>query len=70
MTIVAYLASIATFAYVGYIFGASMRQIEASEKSTTEAFKEGYIKGYSDCWASVRRTSKKYYDDFPDMGIN
>ena len=64
MTIVAYLASIATFTYVGYMFGASMRQIEASEKSITEAFKEGYIKGYSDCWAA-KEADKKYYDDFP-----
>jgi len=46
-----------------------MKQIEASEKSTTEAFKEGYIKGYADCWAA-KETDKKYYDDFPPMGTN
>ena len=70
MTIVAYLASIATFTYIGYMFGGSMRNIEASEVSKSEAYKEGYVKGYSDCWASVKRATKKYYDDFPDMGIN
>ena len=70
MGIVSVLSLSITFGYIGYIFGSSMRQIEASEKSTTEAFKEGYIKGYSDCWASVKKASKKYYDDFPDMGIN
>ena len=69
MTIVAYLASVATFTYIGYMFGGSMRNIEASERSITEAFKEGYIKGYGDCWAA-KETDKKYYDDFPDMGIN
>jgi hypothetical protein len=69
MTIVAYLASIATFTYVGYIFGASMQQIEASEKSTTEAFKEGYIKGYTDCWKAVQEDGE-YYAKFPKMGIN
>jgi hypothetical protein len=69
MTIVAYLASIATFTYVGYMFGGSMRQIEASEVSKSEAYKEGYVKGYSDCWAA-KEADKKYYDDFPDMGIN
>jgi hypothetical protein len=52
------------------MFGGSMRQIEASEVSKSEAYKEGYVKGYSDCWASVKKASKKYYDDFPDMGIN
>jgi hypothetical protein len=70
MEIVGYLASIATFTYIGFIFGASMKQIEAFEMSKSEAYKEGYIKGYSDCWASVKKSTKKYYDDFPDMGIN
>ena len=69
MTIVAYLSSIITFTYIGYIFGSSMKQVEASEKSTTEAFKEGYIKGYADCWAA-KEADKKYYDDFPPMGVN
>jgi hypothetical protein len=46
-----------------------MKQIEASEVSKSEAYKEGYIKGYSDCWAA-KEVDKKYYDDFPDMGIN
>ena len=70
MTVVAYLASVVTFAYVGYIFGANMRNIEASEMSRSQAYKEGYIKGYGDCWASVKKTTKNYYDDFPNMGIN
>jgi len=70
MTIVAYLASISTFTYIGYIFGASMRNIEASEKSTTKAFKEGYIKGYFDGHARAAKKEKPYYEDFPEMGIN
>jgi hypothetical protein len=70
MGIVSVLSLSITFGYIGYIFGASMRQIEASEVSKSEAYKEGYIKGYSDCWASVKKATKKYYDDFPDMGIN
>ena len=69
MTIISVLSLSITFCYIGYIFGSSMKQIEASERSITEAFKEGYIKGYGDCWAA-KETDKKYYDDFPDMGIN
>ena len=69
MEIIAVLSLSITTGYIGFIFGASMRNIEASEKSTTEAFKEGYIKGYGDCWAA-KEADKKYYDDFPDMGIN
>ena len=69
MTIISVLSLSITFGYIGYIFGASMRNIEASERSITEAFKEGYIKGYGDCWAA-KEADKKYYDDFPDMGIN
>ena len=69
MTIISVLSLSITFGYIGYIFGSSMKQIEASERSITEAFKEGYIKGYGDCWAA-KEVDKKYYDDFPDMGIN
>ena len=69
MTIISVLSLSITFGYIGYIFGSSMKQIEASERSITEAFKEGYIKGYGDCWAA-KEADKKYYDDFPDMGIN
>jgi hypothetical protein len=69
MTIISVLSLSITFGYIGYIFGSSMKQIEASEVSKSEAYKEGYIKGYSDCWAA-KEADKKYYDDFPDMGIN
>ncbi len=69
MTIISVLSLSITFGYIGFIFGSSMKQIEASERSTTEAFKEGYIKGYADCWAA-KETDKKYYDDFPPMGTN
>jgi hypothetical protein len=54
--------------YVGWLFGIAQK-IEASEKSITEAFKEGYIKGYTDCWAA-KESDKKYYDEFPPMGTN
>ena len=69
MTIISVLSLSITFGYIGYIFGSSMKQIEASEVSKSEAYKEGYIKGYSDCWAA-KEADKKYYDDFPNMGIN
>jgi len=69
MEIVAYISSIATFSYIAYVFGASSIKIEASEVSRSEAFKEGYIKGYTDCWAA-KESDKKYYDEFPPMGTN
>ncbi len=68
MEIITILCFVSSMTYVGWLFGIAQK-IEASERSITEAFKEGYIKGYSDCWAA-KETDKKYYDDFPDMGIN
>jgi hypothetical protein len=70
MEIVTLLSLSITAGYVGFIFGSSMKQIEASEKSTTEAFKEGYIKGYFDGHANATKKEKPYYEDFPKMGIN
>ena len=70
MEIIAVLSLSITTGYIGYIFGSSMKQIEASEKSTTEAFKEGYIKGYFDGHAHATKKEKPYYEDFPEMGIN
>ena len=69
MEILTILSLSITAGYVGFIFGSSMRNIETSERSITEAFKEGYIKGYTDCWAA-KEADKKYYDEFPKMGIN
>ena len=69
MEIITLLSLSITTGYVGYIFGSSMKQIETSERSITEAFKEGYIKGYTDCWAA-KESDKKYYDEFPPMGTN
>ena len=69
MEIVGYISSIVTFSYIAYVFGASSIKIEASELSKSEAFKEGYIKGYADCWAA-KESDKKYYDKFPPMGTN
>ena len=70
MEIIAVLSLSITTGYIGFIFGSSMKQIEASEKSTTEAFKEGYIKGYFDGHAHATKKEKPYYEDFPEMGIN
>jgi hypothetical protein len=70
MEIIAVLSLSITTGYIGFIFGSSMKQIEASEKSTTEAFKEGYIKGYFDGHARATKKEKPYYEDFPEMGIN
>ena len=47
MWIVTVLFLSASMTYIGWIFGISQK-IEASEKLTAEAFKEGYIKGYFD----------------------
>lgn len=69
MEILTILSLSITAGYVGFIFGSSMRNIETSERSITEAYKEGYIKGYTDCWAA-KESDKKYYDEFPKMGIN
>lgn len=68
MEIIAILCFASSMTYVGWLLGIA-QQIEASERSTTEAFKEGYIKGYADCWAA-KEADKKYYDEFPKMGIN
>jgi hypothetical protein len=70
MEIIAALSLSITTCYIGFIFGSSMKQIEASERSTTEAFKEGYIKGYFDGHANATKKEKPYYEDFPEMGIN
>ena len=70
MEILTILSLSITVGYVGFIFGSSMRNIEASERSTTEAFKEGYIKGYFDGHANATKKEKPYYEDFPEMGIN
>ena len=70
MEIIAVLSLSITTGYIGFIFGSSMKQIEASEKSTTEAFKEGYIKGYFDGHAHATKKEKPYFEDFPEMGIN
>ena len=58
MEIVVYISSMVTFSYIAYVFGASSIKIEASEVSKSEAFKEGYIKGYADCWAAKEADSK------------
>ena len=58
MEIIAVLSLSITTGYIGFIFGSSMKQIEASEKSTTEAFKEGYIKGYFDGHARAAKKKK------------
>ena len=70
MEIIAVLSLSITTGYIGFIFGSSMKQIEASEKSITEAFKEGYIKGYFDGHANATKKEKPYFEDFPEMGIN
>jgi hypothetical protein len=66
MEILTILCFVSSMTYVGWLFGIAQK-IEASEKSTTEAFKEGYIKGYLD---GHTKKEKPYYEDFPEMGIN
>lgn len=67
MEIIAYLASIATFSYIGWIFGIS-HKIQQSEDLIDDTFRKAYIKGYFDGHAAKKE--KPYYEDFPEMGIN
>ena len=67
MEIITILCFVSSMTYVGWLLGIA-QQIEASEKSTTEAYKEGYIKGYFDGHATKKE--KPYFEDFPEMGIN
>ena len=69
MKLVAILCLTSSMAYIGWMFGISQK-IEASDKLTNEAFKQGYIKGYLDGHAHSVKTEKPYYEDFPKMGIN
>ena len=68
MEIITILSLSITTGYVGYLFGVAKR-IDDSECSYSEPYKEGYIKGYTDCWAA-KESDKKYYDKFPPMGTN
>ena len=67
MEIITILCFVSSMTYIGWLLGIA-QQIEASEKSTTEAFKEGYIKGYFDGRAAKKE--KPYFEDFPSMRIN
>ena len=69
--ILVYLSSIATFFWIGYQTGNQMPKPKAKilPMDSGEIFKEGYIKGYTDCWAA-KESDKKYYDEFPPMGTN
>jgi hypothetical protein len=69
MEIITILCFVSSMTYVGWLLGIA-QQIEASEKSITEAFKEGYIKGYFDGHANATKKEKPYFEDFPEMGIN
>lgn len=68
MEIVTILSLSITAGYVGYLFGVAKR-IDDSERSYSEPYKEGYIKGYADCWKAVEEDGE-YYAKFPKMGIN
>jgi hypothetical protein len=62
MGIVTILFFSASMAYVGWMFGVA-QQIEASEKSISEAYKEGYIKGCKDCHCYFIEKRDSYYND-------
>ena len=68
MEILTILSLSITAGYVGYLFGVAKR-IDDSERSYSEPYKEGYIKGYTDCWKAVEEDGE-YYAKFPKMGIN
>ena len=69
MEVIIILFFVSSMTYIGWMFGIA-QNIEASEESTTKAFKEGYIKGYLDGHARAAKKEKPYYEDFPEMGIN
>jgi len=69
MGILGFLFFSGIMTYIGWILGSSGKR-KASEMSNTEAFKEGYIKGYLDGYNSPTKKQKLYYEDFPKMGIN
>ena len=69
MGIVTILCFVSSMTYIGWLFRITQK-IEDSEKSTTEAFMEGYINGYFDGHARATKKEKPYYEDFPEMGIN
>ena len=68
MEILTILSLSITAGYVGYLFGVAKR-IDDSERSYSEPYKEGYIKGYADCWKAVEEDGE-YYAKFPPMGTN
>jgi hypothetical protein len=69
--IMVYISSMITFFWVGYQTGNKMPSPgENLSKSEDKIFEEGYVKGYGDCLTHVNKSTKKYYDDFPNMGIN
>ena len=68
MEIITILSLSITTGYVGYLFGVAKR-IDDSERSYSEPYKEGYIKGYADCWKAVEEDGE-YYAKFPKMGTN
>lgn len=69
MEILVFISVATTFFFVGWTMGRSTVVSENSTRTKTEEhFKNGYIKGYMD--ASEIERGKRYYDDFPQMGIN
>ncbi len=69
MEILVFISVATTFFFVGWTMGRStVVSSEGSREKAEEHFKNGYIKGYMD--ASEIERGKKYYDDFPQMGIN
>jgi len=69
MEILVFISVATTFFFVGWTMGRStVVSGEGSREKAEEHFKNGYIKGYMD--ASEIERGKRYYDDFPQMGIN
>jgi len=67
--ILVFISVATTFFFVGWTMGRpNVLSSEGYREKAEEHFKNGYIKGYMD--ASEIERGKKYYDDFPQMGIN
>lgn len=62
MEILTYLASSCVFAFIGYMFGVAKR-IDDHERSYSEPYKEGYIKGYGDCFKYFEHNRERHYKD-------
>lgn len=76
------IITIITIFFIGYFWGKSKKKLPKREDiNYQEKYNEGYIKGYLDSSKRMMeiiddesekqiKKGRRYYDDFPSMGIN